>query len=229
MFRLDDSAGGGFLSSLALVTNITTETNKWLAVVLPVTVAYFWIVAMPVATLVHATREVRRLAFENDCSGACPRGDGGARGRHDVFFASRRPRWRVSFPGKVSHPRVPSVRHSRQRYSPSFLPPRLEENIRSVAAKLHVSNAYGLFRRMTGVGPNGQVARPEVILQTSVDGERWTEVAFRHKPGDPTRAPTWVAPHQPRLDWQMWFAALGSYNANPWLIHFAHKLLRGGR
>ena len=40
MFRLDDSAGGGFLF-LALVTNITTETNKWLAVVLPVTVAYF--------------------------------------------------------------------------------------------------------------------------------------------------------------------------------------------
>ena len=36
-----------------------------------------------------------------------------------------------------------------------------------------------------------------------------------------------VAPHQPRLDWQMWFAALGSYHENPWLIHLAYRLLIG--
>ena len=34
-----------------------------------------------------------------------------------------------------------------------------------------------------------------------------------------------VTPHQPRLDWQMWFAALGSYNYNPWIINLAYRLL----
>lgn len=226
MFRLDDSAGGGFLSSLALVTNITTETNKWLAVVLPVTVAYFWIVAMPVATLVHATREVRRSRSKT-IAAARVLAAMAALAVGMTFFRIAATPMASLLPREGFAPSGPLGSSFATALPPSFLPPRLEENIRSVAAKLHVSNAYGLFRRMTGVGPNGQVARPEVILQTSVDGERWTEVAFRHKPGDPTRAPTWVAPHQPRLDWQMWFAALGSYNANPWLIHFAHKLLRG--
>ena len=36
-----------------------------------------------------------------------------------------------------------------------------------------------------------------------------------------------IAPHQPRLDWQMWFAALGSYQHNPWLIHLMYRLLVG--
>ena len=35
------------------------------------------------------------------------------------------------------------------------------------------------------------------------------------------------APHQPRLDWQMWFAALGRYEHNPWLIHLIYRLLVG--
>lgn len=36
-----------------------------------------------------------------------------------------------------------------------------------------------------------------------------------------------TAPHQPRLDWQMWFAALGSYNHNPWFVHLIYRLLHG--
>lgn len=35
------------------------------------------------------------------------------------------------------------------------------------------------------------------------------------------------APHQPRLDWQIWFAALGSYEYNPWFVHLVFKLLQG--
>lgn len=38
-----------------------------------------------------------------------------------------------------------------------------------------------------------------------------------------------TAPHQPRLDWQMWFAALGSYQNNPWLVHLVYRLLIGQR
>ena len=120
----------------------------------------------------------------------------------------------------------------------------------------HISNSYGLFRRMTGVGkqmippltnrtnwgwgglPPSVVARPEIIIEglfvsNSIEPfdykeEQWREIKFRWKPGgDLTIQPRQVAPHQPRLDWQMWFAALGNYQSNPWLIHFMSKLLDG--
>ncbi|XP_042860415.1 lipase maturation factor 2-like [Penaeus japonicus] len=87
----------------------------------------------------------------------------------------------------------------------------------------HLTSAYGLFRRMTGVE-----GRPEVILEgaNSLDGP-WIEYEFSYKPGDLERPPPFVAPHQPRVDWQLWFAALGTYNQNPWLISLAHRLLSG--
>ena len=91
----------------------------------------------------------------------------------------------------------------------------------------HVISGYGLFRRMTGVGPGKEVARPEVVLEGSRDGSVWLEYEFRYKPGNVTKRPVFVAPHQPRLDWQMWFAALGSYQQNPWLLHLCYKLLAG--
>jgi lipase maturation factor 1 len=52
---------------------------------------------------------------------------------------------------------------------------------------------------------------------------------FRYKPGDVNRAPKWVAPFQPRLDWQMWFAALGSFRQpqNRWFLGFMSRLLEG--
>ena len=74
-----------------------------------------------------------------------------------------------------------------------------------------LTNSYGLFRRMTGVE-----ARPEVVVEASDDMVSWQEVNFRYKPGDPYRELSVVAPHQPRLDWQMWFAALGSYRHVRW-------------
>ena len=64
-----------------------------------------------------------------------------------------------------------------------------------------LSNSYGLFRTMT-------TTRPEIEIETSDDGETWRAVAFRYKPGNPARAPRFFPPHMPRLDWQMWFAAL---------------------
>jgi hypothetical protein len=81
-----------------------------------------------------------------------------------------------------------------------------------------VINSYGLFATMT-------TERIEIEVQGSDDGEVWKTYSFRYKPGDPGRAPPWVAPHQPRLDWQMWFAALGSYNENPWFSNFMVRLL----
>lgn len=96
----------------------------------------------------------------------------------------------------------------------------------------HITSGYGLFRRMTGMGDegNGQlVERPEIILLGSNDGENWEEFDFRHKPGNVSWVPTIVAPHQPRLDWQMWFAALGSAEEHPWFINLVYKLLHNSK
>lgn len=84
----------------------------------------------------------------------------------------------------------------------------------------HLVNSYGLFAVMT-------TTHPEIIVEGSHDGEQWQAYEFPHKPGDPRRAPTWVAPHQPRLDWQMWFAALSGAQRTPWFHRFVIRLLEG--
>ncbi len=63
-------------------------------------------------------------------------------------------------------------------------------------------NAYHLFAQMTHV-------RDEVAIEGSDDGTTWREYAFRWKPGPVDRAPAFVAPHQPRVDFQAWFLPLG--------------------
>jgi hypothetical protein len=70
-------------------------------------------------------------------------------------------------------------------------------------------------------------SRPEILVEGSDDGAAWQPYEFRWKPGDVKRRPRFVAPHQPRLDWQMWFAALGTYEENPWFIAFLARLLQG--
>ena len=94
-----------------------------------------------------------------------------------------------------------------------------EAVIRAVGP-FEIVNSYGLFAVMT-------TTRPEIIIEGSNDGRIWVPYEFRYKPGDPTRAPLWVQPHQPRLDWQMWFAALGNYQTDPWILNFLTRLLEG--
>jgi lipase maturation factor 1 len=88
------------------------------------------------------------------------------------------------------------------------------------AVPLRTVNSYGLFAVMT-------TSRPEILVEGSHDGRDWKTYQFKHKPGDLQRRPSFVAPHQPRLDWQMWFAALGSYRDNPWFVTFCVRLLQG--
>ncbi|XP_033721627.1 lipase maturation factor 2 isoform X3 [Tursiops truncatus] len=88
---------------------------------------------------------------------------------------------------------------------------------------LQLAHSYGLFRRMTGLG-----GRPEVVLEGSYDGHHWKqEIEFMYKPGNVSRAPPIVVPHQPRLDWQMWFAALGPHTHSPWFTSLVLRLLQG--
>ncbi|KAM8751084.1 lipase maturation factor 2a [Acanthopagrus schlegelii] len=90
--------------------------------------------------------------------------------------------------------------------------------------RFQLVNSYGLFRRMTGVG-----GRPEVVIEGSNDGVSWTEIEFMYKPGNLSAPPAVVTPHQPRLDWQMWFAALGTHTQAPWFTSLIYRLLQGKR
>jgi lipase maturation factor 1 len=92
--------------------------------------------------------------------------------------------------------------------------------IAELVSPLRSVNTYGLFAVMT-------TTRPEIIMEGSDDGESWQAYEFTYKPGDLHRRPPVVAPHQPRLDWQMWFAALGRYEENPWFQNFCVRLLQG--
>jgi hypothetical protein len=90
----------------------------------------------------------------------------------------------------------------------------------AVVQPLRLVSSYGLFAVMT-------TSRPEIIIEGSDDGAEWKAYEFEYKPGDPRRRPRFVAPHQPRLDWQMWFAALDRYESNPWFASLCRRLLEG--
>ncbi len=126
-----------------------------------------------------------------------------------------------------------------ESFNPGFAlagPRRVLLRLSGVTSLFYISSSYGLFRSMT-------TTRPEIQIETSADGETWHEVVFRYKPGDPARAPRFFAPHMPRLDWQMWFAALRAEDLPPdpeattawleredvWLGRLVIGLLRGER
>jgi hypothetical protein len=79
-------------------------------------------------------------------------------------------------------------------------------------------NGYGLFAVMT-------TKRPTVLLEGSADGRTWVPYQTRFQAG-PGERPVQVAPYQPRLDWQLWFAALGRCQDNPWFLALANRLLQ---
>jgi hypothetical protein len=81
-----------------------------------------------------------------------------------------------------------------------------------------IVNSYGLFAVMT-------TSRPELVIEGSEDQSHWSEYSFRYKPGELHRGLPLIAPYQPRLDWQMWFAALGNYRENPWMATLIFRLL----
>jgi len=83
---------------------------------------------------------------------------------------------------------------------------------------LHLVSSYGLFAVMT-------TRRDEIVIEGSADGSEWREYEFRYKPGDLARRPRWNIPHQPRLDWQMWFAALDDPRRLPWFWRLLQRLL----
>ena len=89
---------------------------------------------------------------------------------------------------------------------------------------LDLVNTYGAFG---SVGTE----RPEIVFEGTDDAfitgdTKWKEYEFKAKPGDPNRRPPFIAPYQPRIDWQIWFAAMASPAQYPWTLHFVWKLLK---
>ena len=107
-------------------------------------------------------------------------------------------------------------------FKPQSRPPGWLANFYERLEAFRIVNGYGLFRVMTK-------DRCEIVIEGSTDGINWAPYEFKWKPGNVKRAPGWCAPHQPRLDWQMWFAALGTPEQNPWLIGLIVRLLEGSR
>jgi len=97
--------------------------------------------------------------------------------------------------------------------SPLAAPARLLDPFR-------IANQYGLFAVMTR-------ARYEIEFQGSRDGKTWVAYPFRYKPQDPKEAPGIYAPYQPRFEWNLWFASLGSWQQYPWVMNAEVRLLEG--
>ena len=107
-------------------------------------------------------------------------------------------------------------------FKPQSRPPGWLAKFYEQLEAFRIVNGYGLFRVMTK-------DRGEIVIEGSTDGVEWLPYEFKWKPGNVKRAPGWCAPHQPRLDWQMWFAALDAPEQNPWLVGLIVRLLEGSR
>jgi len=85
-----------------------------------------------------------------------------------------------------------------------------------------IANRYGLFAVMTR-------GRYEIEFQGSNDGQDWIAYPFRYKPQALNEAPGIYAPYQPRFDWNLWFASLGSWRDNMFVVSTEERLLNNDR
>ena len=83
-----------------------------------------------------------------------------------------------------------------------------------------IADQYGLFAVMT-------TARYEIEFQGSNDGKTWTPYPFRYKPQGLDKPPGLYAPYQPRFDWNLWFASLGSWRDYPIVLNTEERILQG--
>src|SRR5262249_36746488 len=90
--------------------------------------------------------------------------------------------------------------------------------MRGVLNSFRSINAYRLIAQMT-------LIRREVVIEGRDDGEQWKAYEFRYKPGDPARPPPCVAPHQPRVDFQLWFLTLGARGVPLYFANLLERLL----
>jgi hypothetical protein len=158
---------------------------------------------------------------------------------HLGWLARRLPRWVVGDPGGSSL-RPPAIDDATHRaflatiasgyvalcliggvvsFAPRALGPGLLRDTYGVFTPFRVANVYHLFGHITR-------ERIEVVLEAQ-QGDRWHELSLPWKPGDPSRAPAIVAPHQPRLDFLLWFYGLSARAGAPeYVVNLTERLCR---
>ncbi|CAB3382796.1 Hypothetical predicted protein [Cloeon dipterum] len=109
---------------------------------------------------------------------------------------------------------------------PSATEPQMMVALRPIYAqvhKWHLTSPYSMYLQI-----DDKIVRKEIVIEgsNSLKGP-WAEFNFRYKPGNVNRSLPIIVPHQPRLDWQMWHAALSTYQHNPWTLSLAYRLLQG--
>lgn len=101
-----------------------------------------------------------------------------------------------------------------------YEPPFLAKALYGATQNLRLVGGYGLFANMTE-------SRPEIVIEGSNDGQTWQAYEFKYKPDRLDKTPPQVAPHQPRIEWQLWFAALGDPRRNGWVLTLLNRVCQG--
>jgi hypothetical protein len=142
--------------------------------------------------------------------------------------------WRRLVPRRLVRPAEPAGRAARiAAYGLAVVVAVLSINVVANLASSHqaMNRSFDPFDLVNTYGAFGSVGteRNEIVFEGSRDGTTWRPYEFKCKPGDPTRRPCVVAPYQLHLDWQIWFAAMGGPDDEPWTVHLVWKLLHGDR
>jgi len=103
------------------------------------------------------------------------------------------------------------------------MPDQLKDWHKAASQNYQLASPYMFYTRPDDTEEDGRV---EVVIEGShLYNDDWKEYDFRFKPGNVTSNLAIVSPHQPRLDWQMWFVARGDYENNHWLLNLVYRLL----
>jgi len=108
--------------------------------------------------------------------------------------------------------------------------------VNMLSARQIMNTNFNSFHLVGTYGAFGSITRPryEVVVEGTADdvitsATTWREYEFKGKPGDIRTMPRQIAPYHLRLDWLMWFAAMGSYQQYPWFVNLVAKFLQGDR
>ncbi|MET0091390.1 MAG: lipase maturation factor family protein [Candidatus Thiodiazotropha sp.] len=112
-----------------------------------------------------------------------------------------------------------SLLHTASRIGWATLPEAVQSGVDQVR-RFGLGQGFHIF-------PTMQTERQELIIQGSEDGEHWSTYEFRYKPDDPAQPPVFNIPHQPRLDWMLWFVPTQQPLQMAWFDRFMQRLHEG--
>lgn len=99
-------------------------------------------------------------------------------------------------------------------------PPYLISQITTIVRSWGVGHIFHVF-------PTMQTQRQELQIEGSYDGREWKAYKFKYKPGPIAERPKFIIPHQPRLDWIIWFVPPQHPEFMSVLSRFIEKLKQG--